>query len=93
MVVGVCSVEIHIPESNSLKSKRQALRRIKDRIKNRFNVSIAEVDNNDLWQRATLGIAAVANEGKFLNQLLSQVIEQLNRENEVVILDYSMEII
>ncbi|MDH4223449.1 MAG: DUF503 domain-containing protein [candidate division Zixibacteria bacterium] len=92
MVVGICSIEIHIPESNSLKSKRQVLRRLKDRINNRFNVSIAEIGNNDLWQRTTLGVAAIANDGKFINQLLSQVIEQLNRENGVVVMDYSMEI-
>lgn len=92
MVVGVCSIEIHIPVSNSLKSKRQILRRIKDRIKNRFNVSLAEVGNNDLWQRATLGIAAVANEGKYVNQLLSQVVESLTRENGVEVLDYWIEI-
>lgn len=92
MVVGICSVEIHIPESNSLKRKRQFLRRIKDRVKNRFNVSIAEVENNELWQRATLGVAAVANDGKFLNQLLSQVVELLNREDGIEVLDYSIEI-
>lgn len=92
MLVGVCSVEIHIPESNSLKSKRQILRRIKDRIKNRFNVSIAEVENNNLWQRTTLGIAAVANEAKYVNQLLSQVVESLNHESGVVVLDYWIEI-
>lgn len=93
MVIGTCSIEIHIPESNSLKSKRQILRRIKDRIKNRFNVSIAEVENNDLWQRTTLGVAVVANQGKYVNQLLSQVIEQLNKESGVVVLDYHLEIL
>jgi len=92
MVVGICSIEIHIPESSSLKSKRQILKRIKDRIRNRFNVSIAEVENNDLWQRTTLGVAAVANQGKFVNQLLSQVVELLNKESGVVVLDYHMEI-
>jgi uncharacterized protein YlxP (DUF503 family) len=92
MVVGVCSIEILIPESNSLKSKRQILRRIKDRVKNRFNVSIAEVENNNLWQRTTLGVAVVANEGRYVNQLLSQVVESLNRENGVELLDYSIEI-
>ncbi len=92
MVVGVCTVDIHFPESGSLKSKRQILKRIKDRIRNRFNVSLAEVENNDLWQRSTLGVAAVANQGKFVNQVLSQVIEHLQKEGGVVVLDYSMEI-
>jgi uncharacterized protein YlxP (DUF503 family) len=92
MVVGICSIEIHLPESGSLKSKRQILKRIKDRIRNRFNVSIAEVENNDPWQRTTLGVAVVANQGKFINQILSQVVELLHKENGVVVLDYSMEI-
>jgi uncharacterized protein YlxP (DUF503 family) len=92
MVVGICTIELHLPESGSLKSKRQILKRIKDRIRNRFNVSLAEVENNDLWQRTTLGVAAVANQGKFVNQVLSQVVEHLHKESGVVVLDYSMEL-
>jgi uncharacterized protein YlxP (DUF503 family) len=92
MVVGICTIELHLPESGSLKSKRQILKRIKDRIRNRFNVSLAEVENNDLWQRTTLGVAVVANQGKFVNQVLSQVIEHLHKESGVVVLDYSMEL-
>jgi uncharacterized protein YlxP (DUF503 family) len=92
MVVGICTIELHLPESGSLKSKRHILKGIRDRIRNRFNVSLAEVENNDLWQRATLGVVAVANQRKFVNQVLSQVIEYLHKESGVVILDYSMEI-
>ena len=92
MVVGICTIELHLPESGSLKSKRQILKGIKDRIRNRFNVSLAEVENNELWQRSTLGVAAVANQGKFVNQVLSQVIEHVQKEGGVIVLDYSMEI-
>ena len=92
MVVGICTIELHLPESGSLKSKRQILKRIKDRVRNRFNVSLAEVDNNDLWQRTTLGVATVANQGKFVNQILSQVLEFLQKEGGIVVLNYSMEI-
>ena len=90
MVVGVASIEIHIPESGSLKSKRHFLKRIKDRVKNRFNVSIAEVDHNDLWQRTTLGVSVVANQQQFANQVLSQVVEFINQEPGIQILDYTM---
>ncbi len=90
MVVGVASIEIHIPESGSLKSKRHFLKRIKDRVKNRFNVSVAEVDHNDLWQRTTLGVAVVANQQQFANQVLSQVIEFINQEPGIQILDYTI---
>jgi uncharacterized protein YlxP (DUF503 family) len=92
MIVGVANIEIHIPESESLKGKRHFLRRIKDRVRNKFNVSIAEVDHNDLWQRTTLGISVVANEKQFANQVLSQVVDLIGKENGVQILDYSIEL-
>ena len=93
MVVGLASIDIHIPESGSLKSKRHFLKGIKDRVKNKFNVSIAEVGHNDLWQRTTIGISVVANDKKFANRVLSQVVEYINKENEIQILDYSIEIL
>ncbi|HEV8336725.1 MAG TPA: DUF503 domain-containing protein [Candidatus Polarisedimenticolia bacterium] len=60
MNVGLCIVEIHLSASHSLKDKRRVLRRLKDRLKSRFNVSVAEIDHQDLWQRATLGIVSIA---------------------------------
>ncbi len=72
MIVGVLTLELHLPESNSLKSKRFIIKSLKDRIKNN-NVSIAEVDANDLWQRCVLGAACVANETKVVNQNLDGV--------------------
>jgi uncharacterized protein YlxP (DUF503 family) len=92
MIVGVAAIEIHIPQSGSLKGKRHFLRRIKDRVKNRFNVSIAEVDHNDLWQRTTLGVSVVANEKQFANQVLSEVVDFIGTENGIEILDYSIEL-
>jgi uncharacterized protein YlxP (DUF503 family) len=92
MVVGLANIDIHIPESGSLKNKRHLLKRMKDRVKNKFNVSIAEVGHNDLWQRATIGVSVVANDKKFANQVLSKVVEQINMENGLQILDYSIEI-
>ncbi|MCK4224655.1 MAG: DUF503 domain-containing protein [candidate division Zixibacteria bacterium] len=92
MIVGLVSIDIHIPESGSLKSKRHILKGIKDRVKNRFNVSIAEVDHNDLWQRTTLGVAVVANQKHFANQVLSGVVDFISKENGVQILDYSIEL-
>ncbi len=92
MVVGVASIDIHIPGSGSLKSKRHVLKGIKDRVKNRFNVSIAEVDHNDLWQRTTLGVSVVANQKQFANQVLSGVVDFIGKENGVQILDYSIEL-
>jgi len=68
------------------------LRRTKDRVHNKFNVSIAEVDHNDLWQRTTLGVSVVANEKKFANQVLNQVVDFIGQEGGIQILDYSIEL-
>jgi len=60
MNVGLCIVEFHLTAAHSLKEKRRVLRRLKDRLRGRFNVSVAEIDHQDLWQRATLGIVAIS---------------------------------
>lgn len=93
MVIGVASIEIHIPESGSLKTKRQYLKRIKDRVSNKFNVSIAEVGHNELWQRTILGVSVVANERQFANQVLNGVVDFIGQINGVQILDYSIELL
>ena len=62
MVVGVLRLTLFLPENHSLKGKRQVLRSIKDRVRNKFNVSIAESDGHDMWQRAELGICQVGND-------------------------------
>jgi uncharacterized protein YlxP (DUF503 family) len=74
MVVGVCTVELLIAESQSLKDKRQVLHSVKDRLHAKFNLSVAEVDGQDLWQRAVLGMACVANEGGHATQVLEQAL-------------------
>ena len=74
MVVGLCTVELFISESQSLKDKRQVLHSLKDRLRGKFNLSVAEVDGQDLWQKAVLGMACVANEGGYVNQVLEQAL-------------------
>ncbi|MEJ2230838.1 MAG: DUF503 domain-containing protein, partial [Nitrospirales bacterium] len=74
IMVGLCTVELHIPDVQSLKGKRQVLSSLTTRIRNRFNVSIAEIDEHDLWQKSILGIACVANEAGRVNQILDQVL-------------------
>lgn len=74
MVVGVCTVELWIPESQSLKDKRQVLHSLKDRLRGKFNLSVAEVDGQDLWQKAVLGMACVANDGSHIEQVLEQAL-------------------
>jgi uncharacterized protein len=93
MYIGVCTIEMHIPQSGSLKTKRHSLRSIKDRIRSRFNVSVAEIDDNDLWQKASLAVAAVSNDKSHLNQMLDHVVNLVRSVPEVSLLDYHIEIL
>ena len=74
MVVGICRLHLMLPESHSLKEKRMVLRRIKDRVRQKFNVAIAEVGDQDLWQSAQLGFAVVSNERGYTEGLVQKVL-------------------
>jgi uncharacterized protein YlxP (DUF503 family) len=74
MYVGVCKVRLFLPDNQSLKGKRHVLRSIIQRVKNEFNVSIAEVEDQDLWQSAVLGICCVSNEAQHADEMLSRVV-------------------
>ena len=74
MVVGVLRLEILLPENHSLKGKRSVLRTIKARVQNKFNVSIAECDDHDLWQRATLGVSQVGAQQGHVDSCLREVV-------------------
>ena len=92
MFIGCLQVELLIPESASLKSKRMVLNSVKQRLRNKFNVSVAEVDNNDLWQRTTLAVAMVANKRHFLNQALDQILNFIDDQSQSEIIDHQIEI-
>lgn len=74
MHVGVCQIVLRLPENHSLKGKRQVIKSIITRLQNKFNVSVAEVDNQDLWQLATLGVACVSNHRRHADETLANVI-------------------
>jgi len=75
MHVGVCQIELRLPENHSLKGKRQVIKSIITRLQNKFNVSVAEVDNQDLWQLATLGVACVSNHRRHADETLANVVK------------------
>jgi uncharacterized protein YlxP (DUF503 family) len=75
MIIAVLTVDMYLPGSTSLKDKRAILRRLKDRLANKFNISIAEVDYQDKWQRAQLGVAQVGNDYKFLEKNMNQILK------------------
>jgi uncharacterized protein YlxP (DUF503 family) len=75
MFVGVLRLTLHLPSPGSLKSKRHLVRSAIDRVKAKFNVSIAEVGDNDLWQRSVIGVTAVGNDHGFVNETLDKVAD------------------
>ncbi|MGQ9610897.1 MAG: DUF503 domain-containing protein, partial [bacterium] len=81
MHVGVCTLRLQLLDNHSLKEKRRIINSIKDRVRSKFNVSIAEVDSLDKWQLATIGIACVSNESKFVNNVLSNVVSFIEDTN------------
>ena len=94
MNVGVCKVKLRLPDNLSLKGKRQVVKSVTARLKNKFNVSIAEVEDNDLWQLATLGICFVSNDQRFTNEVLSKAVEfVVNSQGDFEFLDYEIEIL
>jgi uncharacterized protein YlxP (DUF503 family) len=93
MVVGVCTLELDIPASHSLKDKRQVVRSLTARVRQSFNVSIAEVDSQDAWQHATIGIVCVSSDAEYAHGLLEKVIDNIEHSRlDAVIADYSIEI-
>ncbi len=93
MVVGVCTLELEIPASHSLKDKRHVVKSLTARVRRAFNVSIAEVDSLDAWQHATLGIVCVSSDVNYVRGLLEKVIDNVERYRmDAVIADYSIEL-
>jgi uncharacterized protein YlxP (DUF503 family) len=76
MPVGLLTLEIQIPYAHSLKEKRAVLRKMRDRFRARFNVAVAELDHQDVWQRATLGVASVSDSQKLLDSVFQQVLAE-----------------
>jgi hypothetical protein len=93
MTVGSCKIELRIPDSGSLKDKRRIVKSLKDRLQGRFNIGIAEVDRLDEWQRATLGIAAVSNDARFVDEILSKVVNWIEANGKVLVVDYEIDLV
>jgi uncharacterized protein YlxP (DUF503 family) len=76
MPVGVLTLEIELPYSHSLKEKRAVLQKIRDRLRARFNVAVAELDHQDVWQHATLGVVSISSSQTVLESTLRQALEE-----------------
>ncbi len=79
MPVGLLTLEIHLPEARSLKDKRQVIRSLKDRLRGHFNVAVAELDHQELWQRALVGVVSLSGDAAHLEQSLQAVFAESER--------------
>lgn len=94
MVVGVCTIYLELPGNGSLKGKRRVLKSLMARLRREFNVSVAEVGENDLWQSAALGVATVSNDPAYAHGLLSRVVEWIEKQRlDVTLSDYEIEML
>ncbi|MBT3183306.1 MAG: DUF503 domain-containing protein [Nitrospina sp.] len=91
MVIGCCSIKFYLHESRSLKEKRRVVRAIKDRLKNNFNVSVAEVGDQDHWQSLHMGISAVGSDRPYMDGLMTKVVDAIDRMNLAEITDCKTE--
>ena len=74
MVIGLLTLDLHFPGARSLKDKRMVVRKVKDLVRNKFNVSIAQVSEDDRWQRAVLGLSLVGSDRRFTESALDEVL-------------------
>ncbi|HEY3216745.1 MAG TPA: DUF503 domain-containing protein [Candidatus Eisenbacteria bacterium] len=91
MFVGIVRIELHIPGSSSLKEKRSVVQGLKERIRHRVRAAVAEVDHQDLWQRAALGVAVVSGQQHQVDELLQSVRNLVNATHGAELLDWQEE--
>lgn len=93
MEVGILQFSVRLRGCHSLKEKRQVLKSIKDRLRARFNVSVAEVDDHDLWQKGTIGVVTCSNDAAHVRSLLDQIVGMLRAHPVAELLDQQIEIL
>ena len=92
MIVGTLQLELFLPASDSLKAKRSVLNHVKERVRSRFNASVAEIDHQDLWQRATLAVAVVGGAPGVVDHVLHDVLSVVEREPRLQVLDVQLRV-
>ena len=93
MPVGLLTLELHIPDAQSLKDKRQVLRSLKDKLRRDFNVAVAELEHHDTWQRSVVGIVTISNEEKHLRKVLQKVLDEADRILGSFLINQTVEIV
>lgn len=93
MVIGACKIMLSIDEVFSLKEKRHIIKSIVERLRSRFNASVSEVDLNDKWKNAVIGIACVSNEASHADSMMANIVNFVENDGRAMMLDYTTEII
>ena len=93
MVVGVAKLRLRLPENHSLKGKRKVMKRICERLRHRFNLAVAEIDSQDLWQAGEVGIVTVGNQGSYVNSKLDKAVNFVEDLRLAEVLDVQIELI
>jgi uncharacterized protein YlxP (DUF503 family) len=91
--VALGTVELHLPDVDSLKGKRHVLKGLKEKVRQRFEVAVAEVDHHDLWQRATLAVVCVSHESRHANEVVSKALEFIEANVDGMVIDVSVEML
>ncbi len=93
MNAGVCKLKLHLPDNHSLKEKRRVVKSLMSKLRNQFNISIAEVEDNNLWQIATIGISCVSNSNIHVDDTLNSVMDFIRQYYpELEIIEHDTEI-
>jgi hypothetical protein len=94
MVVGICTIELSLPGNDSLKDKRSVLKPLLIHVRREFNVSVAEVDHQDAWNAATIGVASVSNDAAYLHGLFEKLVRWMDSTHlDVEVQDWQVEIV
>ena len=91
--VAVGTVELHLPDVGSLKGKRHVLKGLKEKLRHRFEISVAEVDHQDLWQRATLALACVSGDSPHANEVISKALDFIEDNLDGYVTDIHVEVL
>ena len=92
MTIGLLQLQLFIPQANSLKSKRQVLKSLKDRLRRKFNVSVAEIDSTEKWQRQNLALACVSSDKRLVDSMLNKAVNLVAGEHRVELIDFTIEL-
>ncbi len=90
MIIGVCRVELFLSSPNTLKEKRSVLKGMIIKFRKKYNVSVAEIENQDKWQRATIAVVCVGSDTKFINKVTGQIINELENFKDGYIISYDI---